>query len=646
MTGWRLANSRWTARWLTLAVAIAAFAIYHATLHPSFFPGASSQWVALFLGIERYRPGQYLLWRKVGEIVSLLPFGSLPGRMNMLSALCGALSVALTFATIRTLLLLLAVHATTVSSRRRKHAATAAGLLAALALGGATPFWLASTRCLPQTFEILLLLAMGWLLIRTAVGCRELPLALFGILLGMSALEWDTGLRMLPLMLFLAWRAMRTGQLNDARGYAALSGGLLVGGLSYLWLTWLAGQQGGVAPGSFIAPLRGAITLAKANYKLVVHAGWSYDSRPLTVICFAILPWLAACALAIWRSESTSATSSSGLLSLALTGTTLIALIGVSISPWGAYRPVSENELPCTVYLLVAFVVGYLTGHGYLLAGGRLWSEKRPRRSPRREDEEEGGVSYPDAAVGRLMVLSMLVLTSVVALINAGEVRAWREPLSSKLAVAVITRLPPRTWLVADARFNTLIRLYARVARRRVSLVGNSGERAPESVVAMHQAVVSRDAAFAGLDLAPLHGALATNSAAFLHAWMSLDPKVEDKLMVLSHPDLWETAGLQSLPDVVAFRGTRNRAAAPLDALLAEHARFWDEIEALPPADMRMPAWLKGRRAEIRLHLARVGDSLAALLAAAGRSAEADAILERMRRLRDEPRPLHRDIIQ
>lgn len=261
------------------------------------------------------------------------------------------------------------------------------------------------------------------------------------------------------------------------------------------------------------------------------------------------------------------------------------------------------------------------------------------------DEEEYGTVSYPDAAAGRLMVFAMLVLTSVMGFVNAAEVRAWREPLSSKLALAVVERLPPRTWLVADARFNTLIRLYARMARRKVSLVANSREQAPDNVVDLHRAVVSRDSAFAGLDHAPLHAALATNSAAFVHSWMALDPKVEEKLMVISSPELWETADLKAVPEVVAFRGARPSAKPSLDDLLEEHRRFWDAIESLPPAAVRMPAWLKGRRAEVRLHLAKVGDSLAALFAAAGRSAEADAILERMRRLREEPRPLYRDIL-
>ncbi|MDD5704968.1 MAG: DUF2723 domain-containing protein [Kiritimatiellae bacterium] len=636
MSRWHIGNSRQTARWLTLGVALAAFLVYRATLHPAFFPGESSRWVAIFLGIESFAKPQYLLWRLVGAAAAHLPLGILPDRMNLLSAVAGACCIALLFAIVRSVTLLLCFHATTLSARRRKHAGVLAGLVAGAALGTSVPFWLAATRCMPQTFELLLLLMMGWLLVRTATSGSEAYVALFGFLLGISVLEWDTGLRMSPLMLFLAWRALRMGQMCDARGYAALAGGVMTGVLAYLLVAWLGSQWGWLAPGSFISPLRGLVTMGKAQYTLVVRGGWRSDPRMLAVMFFAVLPWLATCALAIWRSDR-SATSSSGLLSLVLAGTTMVAAIGVTISPWGVYRTASDSELPCTVYLLVALVAAHLAGNGCILAGGRCWPDMTNRRLRPPHGDDEIILSYADAAVGRLMFWFAAVLIAVMALVNAGEVRAWREPMASRVAVAVVQRVPQQSWLVSDVPVNRLIRLYARMAGRDVNLLNERTERISAGMLSRAQAKVSRHAAFAGLDQAALHNALATNAVTFVRTWMTIDPHVQDKLTVLSSASLWEESGLTAVPDAVLYRGARDRGAIDLDALLTSHEQVWQEIESLPPVGVRTPAWLRGQRAQLRQHLHDVGVRLAALLAGAGRGEEADAVIARMRRLREEP---------
>lgn len=633
-----MARSKRVARLLTLAVFVAALLVYRATLHPGVFPGESSRWTAVAMGIESHGQPNHLFWQLLAGFAARLPLGAPIFRLNMLPALCGALGVALLFAVVRSLLLIVAFTSTPLGARQRKRAAALAGAVAALALGASAPFWLAATRCLPQTFEVLLLLIMGWLLIMTATTCRETPLAAFGFLLGVSVLEWKGGLPAAPVMLFLAWRAMRMGLMADARGHVALISGVALGILAYLLLAWLGAQEGWVRQsGGFLAPLRDLIP-AKVPATEAAPGGRHGDLRLASTVCFALLPWLAACALSIWRSDR-SLTSASGLLDLVLCGATAISLAGLTISPWGVCRA-HEDVLPCTAYLMVAMVAGYLAGDGALAAGGALWPQRRRRRRKTRPvaDEETAG-RHADAAAGRFLATAMLLLTLVAALLSHDEVRCWREPLAGRVAAEVTARLHPCGWLATDGSIDRLVRIHARLAGRRVKIVNEHEESVSEAMQEHARRVIGQDPAFEGLAHATLQQALATNTLAFLETWLRLDPAVERKLLVYNNPALWERADLAAVPAVVAYRGARERREIALDALLADHDRFWTEVERLPALGPRAPWWLKGLRAGLRAHLHDVGARLAGCFAENGRSTEATAILERMRELKEEPRP-------
>ncbi len=643
----RFANSIWMARWCAAVLAVGAFMLYRTTLHPGFAPGAPASMSAIVLGLQPAPDHQWLLWRLVGRMVSLLPYGSLSVRLNLMSAVFGAASVALLFALVRALLLIVAFRASILASVRRKHAGVVAGLVSALALGASVPFWLAATRSLPHTFEIFLILVCCWLLVRTAVSCHEMPLALAGGLIGLSMLEWQTGLILALPLCFFAWRAMGMGLLGDARGFVALFGGIALGLLLYLLLDWTAGRllgSGDLVRGSFVSPLRSLVVNLKQLYGLTLRGGWRNDPRMLSVISFVVMPWLATVALAIWRTDD-RASSSGGLLMLALAGTTLIALVGVTISPWGAYRVIGEQglpyrDLPCTVYLLVALVAGYLAGQGCLLARGRCWPEfkKRGRRMFDREEHDSGDVA--DSAVGRLAVWFTVLLCLTMAFINFDEVRSNREPLSRLLARKVVARMSPdRHWLVSGTpRLNTLVKLYAYESRHAIKTIDDSIENVTPAMLEHARRVIFDDPAFDGLDKTRLQSALATNAHVFLETWVALDRDAPRKLFVLTPDTFWAATGLRTLPEVVGYGGLRPEEQPDLERLLAEHEAFWDRVDRMPPAGMRAPAWMRGHRSMMRQQVHDVGARLAARFAEQGESDKADAILGRMRRLREEPR--------
>ncbi len=661
MTFGKLFNSRQRARILTGLVVCGVFLVYRSTLHPGFFPGESARQVAVALrkdsSVLHVRKGQaettdssslgkvtrrdreftfltrFRVWNLVGSLAAKMPLGTLPLRMNVLSALFGALSVGLLFASVRTLLLLFSFHVSPVASRRRKIAGGVAGLAAAAALGASAPFWLAATRCLPNTFEIFLLVLMGGLLIKAVVHHREWPISVFGILLGLSLFESEVGVSMAPLMLFFAVRAIRMGDLGAANGIVALVSGVTLGGAIYLMMNWL-GLPGG-ASSSFLLPFREFSQSVRIVWS-IVFGGWLVDSLLLIILCFVVLPALAMIALVIWGDRDATGPSG-GLLLLTLLGTVTIALTSSSISPWGAYRLMDGQMLPCTLYLLNALIVGYLVGQGCLMAGGRFFPDvtRGKRRGPRVNAAESRDKNAP---LGRLLMGYVCVLLIGAGLFNLREVLDWREPLSGRVATEVVRRLEGRRWVVSDGSLDVLIRLHAQMAGKFVGLLNN--ETQGRMMVEQVRRVILKDPAFSGVDGERLTEALReTNSVTFAQALMMCDPQVEKNVMVWTPAALWEPAKRAVVPDAVGYRGVVDVATVDWDAQIRSHVEFWDEVERFPALGPLAPAWLRGHRAKIREQLYEVGVRLADELALAGRREEAKSVLERATRIKEDPPP-------
>ncbi len=111
---------------LTPAIAgVIAFVVYAITLHPSIPGGDSGELIAVAHAPGIAHPPGYPLYTLIGFLWShLIPAGSVAWRMNLLSAVCGALAVAMLSATVARL-------------TRNPAAALAAGLLLAFS----APFW-------------------------------------------------------------------------------------------------------------------------------------------------------------------------------------------------------------------------------------------------------------------------------------------------------------------------------------------------------------------------------------------------------------------------------------------------------------------------------------------------------------------------
>ena len=651
---------------LALLTGVVFFCLYLATLNDGFFPGEAARQASVALRMERgssttqFRQvverysrtaeggtaisvrenvityvTKGLLWRLAGTAVADLPLGKPAWRLNAFSALCGALSAILAFTLCRTLLLFLSFHVCPLSGRLRKKAATVSAIAGTVALCTSTPFWIASTRFLPQAFETMLMLLAAWMLVDAAVHHREWQLSIFGIMLGMLVFETETNVFLLPLWIFFAVRAMLSGDLCDARGWACLLIGLVLGIIGYIGLAQFMLAREGI--GLFI-PIKELLISTKVFRSLLLGGSLFEDQPRIVCLCFAIIPFIAAAAMSIWRSNE-DAGSSGGFLLFILACMIAIGGSGIQISPWGVYSNTDGAVLPTTIYLMIAYVAAYLAGQGLLMAGGRFFSgggKVRRRRSIVTPDDEGDNRSeeHRDYPVGRILSAFVIAFVFAMAAWNYRVVSDWRDPMSDKFASALIERTGPCAWFASNGLIDSQIRVHARLAEKRLSVICTAD---PEDTLPRLARAITRDEAFRGLATADLRGALiSTNTDLFISTWINSDTNICDKLM-LANPAGWEAASKPFVPAIAGYRAVRDTSALDWKAIAEDHLAFWKEVEGLGPLGSHAPLWLRQDRAALRQYAGSVGQILAARLSAASQTELAREVLDASEKVRNEP---------
>lgn len=672
---------------MAVAIGVAFMCVYSATLHDGFFPGEAARQAAIAMRkepggvITRFRErsksvvkyyetyegmeessglavgesvaksvkdnvvrlrSKYILWRLAGIVVSAVPVGDAARRMNMFSALCGAIALALAFATARALLLLISFHVCPLSGKMRKNAAFFSALAGVLALGFSVPFWLAATRFLPDAFETMLIALAAWLILKAAIRHGEWTLLSFGVVVALTTFETEAGVYFLPVWLFFAVRAMIVGDLADARGWTCLLAGFVTGIVAYIVIAQIVLAGAGVG---LFQPIKELFTSFKVFGNLVIEGGLFEETSRLINLGFAVIPFLAAAAMSIWRSNEDAA-SSGGFLLFVLACMVAVGLSNLQISPWGAAPEAAGGSLPTNAYLLISYVAAYLTGQGLLMAGGRFFTGSLTRRRGMRrqfEDDDDDDVrseEHRDYPVGRLLSAFVLVTCVAMAFLNWRIVADWSDQMSDIVAREIVSRSEPCTWFASDRDIlDSQIRVQAAASRQRLSVVSTSDTA---SALPLLSRAISRDAAFSGLPTAELRSSLvSTNTDHFMSSWIRIDPQIDRKLMT-ADSSRWRDAGKDAVPFVVGYKTVPDGAAPDLKALAEAHLAFWKSISDVPPLGPYAPAWLREKRAAIRRHLCEIGHSLASDLSEASMTDLAREILDASAAIRDEAAPVRR----
>jgi 4-amino-4-deoxy-L-arabinose transferase-like glycosyltransferase len=229
------------------AVALVAFFVYALTVEPSVPTGDSGELItaAAVLGVAH--PPGYPLYMILGHLATLVPFGSVALRMNLLSALLDALAVGIVFLVVYRLVAFGRDGARVVS---RWWLPVVAGATGALLLAFSSLFWaysvVAEVFALNNFFAALLLfIGLEW--------CRRPErmrlLWLFMFLFGLALCNQQTIVLLVPAFAVLAWQGWKL--LPRARGALRLSwkqlgiaaGAFAAGLLPYLYLPLAASSS-------------------------------------------------------------------------------------------------------------------------------------------------------------------------------------------------------------------------------------------------------------------------------------------------------------------------------------------------------------------------------------------------------------------
>ncbi len=186
---WRPSLSTWLS---CLFIFLGSLALYWSTLAPTVLPGDAGEFqlVATLLGVAH--PPGYPLYTLLGRLFTFIPLGDSACRVNLLSAVVGALTLTL---------VALAVRQLTVSLWP--------GIAAALSLGGATTFWaqatVASIRGLNALFSALIfVLTLGYAHAEGQFARRQRYLAALGLVFGLGISHHGSlGFLVLPVAAYL-----------------------------------------------------------------------------------------------------------------------------------------------------------------------------------------------------------------------------------------------------------------------------------------------------------------------------------------------------------------------------------------------------------------------------------------------------------
>lgn len=340
-------------RWWAAAAGLLAFGVYVSTLAPGMVAVLDTpmfQFVGRVLGVP-HNPG-YPFYVLVTHLFSYLPVGSLAYRINLFSAICGAVAVALVFLIARRL-----------GCRR------VISLSAALGMAFAHVFW--SQSIVAEVYTLDAALVAGILLATLVWGDTGRPW-LFYTAVGLLAAglgNHTTIVAFLPGVVGFAWLVQRAFITDPRR--LAVTAGILLAGLAQYGLILLRTR----VPGAYVESP--ATTLAEL---IRVMSGHQFSDRLFAFgwreVLFERVPWLVGQALVPELTMAGVVLALVGAVSLVRTSLARAVLLlsgGVAVLVFALNY--SVIDLP--VFLIPATLVAWV-----LMAAGGECVARTVRRVP------------------------------------------------------------------------------------------------------------------------------------------------------------------------------------------------------------------------------------------------------------------------
>lgn len=605
---------------LTVVSGLFVFGVYALTLSPSFFPGQSAALAATAAGVVPPILPEHPVWSAVMGWLAGVGGLTMAVRLNLFSALCGAVSAALMFR----LMSELVYRAIDQQINTAKHAVRAsllAGLMAVAAMAFSMPLWTSSTRLHFQTFDLLWILALAHLaMVHLRTGSLAC-LALLAFLFGVGIVETPVLIPLAPVFaVWLLYGWLQAGRIRGERLALAVVCGLA--GLSLFWVVaWRFAAVYDLSSHGYQSVWNVVRSMLRGHYYWlrgsVPRVGW------LWTVLLAFVPWITV-QLTASRALNDTREWSYYLLHLALTVFTVAMLANVPVSPWGMLAP--GGQIPAVSYAMSAMAAGYLVAYWYLLLANRVLARVRDLRLLR---------VRMGTWLGYALTVPLMVVICAAAVINGFQASGRRGAFADECARSLLDSLGSRRWIISDGLLDAHLLLEAHRRDSDIRLIALQRNDNPVYIRQLRQ-MIDLEPEFAQLNRVRLKNAADLGVLAFVQDWLAADERIAGQVAVISAPDLLVGAGLTVVPNGLCFVGVRDRATLKNEPYLEQYGPFWDHMDKLLPRAPKTRDPVAAYRHQLRRQVGFVANNLGVLLEDLERPDDAYVVYRRVRQLDPE----------
>ncbi len=552
------ARSRWL---IPLVLALAALGLYGSTLCRGAFPGLPAKNLAWHLGLDSNPTLLDSLWGYLVRLLAGLPGGPAAFWAGAFSAMCGALCVGLIAGLMMRVRYSIHDEHDPDETRREEQARLLAGLAAGLFMMASIPFWVLSTRSLPGTFHLLMLVGTAGLFSEYQRTGKTSRLYLLGLLYGVGVTEFATFWVFAPLAMVLVTRAMLQRAEFSARVLVNTALCLLPGLLLYVLNGWLLWRDPAVQLRGFRSMWAVVWYIWRDQWHLIVNA--PHTAGFLLIMALTVVPWGVMYLLRVkkpaWRFSAWQV-----FLRLVVLTAAMAALFDLPLSPWHFF---GMSNLMVTPYLILAISAGAVTGEFWVMG--------------QRREHRRAGIGQPLRSLMGAVGLLVPVAAVVAGVLNLPAANGRSGERVEAVAGQVLDDLRGRDVLLSNGALDDSIRLLANRRGQRLQVV-----TLPLTTSASYRQYL----AFFFSDPRQ-QSLLQVGFTAFLQDLLGTDAGLA-RTAALDLADPLREFGFL-VPDHLLFRAEPAEDRIDLSSLVAGQEPFWTRLEAFAaqPPDGRNPAY-------------------------------------------------------
>jgi tetratricopeptide (TPR) repeat protein len=539
-----------TERQIAMILGLFSFLLYLFSMSWTAFPGLPTRALLVHLRMEVTPSALNLVWGWGVKLADRLPWLPVAAWMGLFSAACGSLAVALMGRLMIRVGYLIRNEPGLESFRREAQARRLSGLVAGLYLACCIPFWVVSTRSLPGSFHVLLLLLTAWNYSQYQHWGKLRHLAMLGLLYGVGITESATFIVYLPLAVFLVAREMfRWRALRAWRPQLVVWSSLLLGLSLY---AYHAHKLYGHAAHLQLLTDRWEAWAWMLREQFDVIARVRFSPGFPVIMFFTLVPWLTLFAMS--RRSPWFYEIGQVIVRLIFVGGLLGVLFNAAFAPWNL---LGMSYLMVTPYLLLAVGMGYMTGEFWILG------EHQPLVDIFRS-------VYFGRQFSSVFALALPLVILGAGVANWQTVDGRHGVVLDEACGKILERLDGRDVLFTTGVFDDALRLKVREQRVPVRLVSASRISSP-----VFLRLLGRTFAEEELRVPLAQG----DFALFLDNLLLSDAGVA-RTAIIDLPDVFREFGYL-IPDGFLYRLETSSDRLNLPALVASQRDFWNSMEAM-----------------------------------------------------------------